>query len=164
VHISVNVVLTVKVLDSNQDLAEDVENFEGRELAFAERLPLGDHLGGLHLDKDEVIGHNPIVEDFNKVLMFQSRQELDEHQCFASLLAVQGRDVHAGDHAVLLLAVSFIVCDENFAIALLEVERIDHVGVVAAVRRLPKILLLEANPTVLAVVTVMIAVVEGGVV
>ena len=131
VHVPVDVVLRVKVLQGNHDLVQDGESLIGCEGLFAEGLPLGDRIRGLHLDEKQVVGHNPVLFDWDEVFVLKRGEGLDHLDCAAPLLLIQGRYVDARHH---LVQPCLLVMDQkDLTIALSKVEGDDQVGVVLRV-------------------------------
>lgn len=136
VHVSVDVVLGVEVVKGNNDLVEDVEGLIRRKGLLAEGLPLRDRVRGLHLHEEQVVGHDPVLLDWDEVLVFEGGEGLDHLDGAAPLLLVKRGNVDASHHFV--EACLFVVDQKDLSIALAEVEGDYQVGVVLRVGRTPR--------------------------
>lgn len=99
-HISMNQIIRMQVLQRSNHLLKDIDNFHIVEFALAKCLPLGNYVGQLHLNEYQILLDDPELVDFNQVSVFEFAHQGYGMDSFATLLLVQSRNVDAGDHAL----------------------------------------------------------------
>ena len=98
----------------------DVEDLIQSKVLLAEGFPVGDWVWRLHLNKDELIGHNPISFNWNKMVVFKTLECLNHLKCTTTLFLVKRRNVNARDHFI--CASVLIACNKNLAVTFAEVK------------------------------------------
>ena len=111
----------------------DIENLFGREILFAEGLPIGNWIRSFHLYKDKFIWNYPVSFDRDEIRVLEAFKVLNHLKCTTALFLIQSRDVDARNHFV--YSCFWIACNKNFSIALPEVKRNNHIRVMPRVRR-----------------------------
>ena len=98
----------------------DVEDLIQGKVLLAEGFPVGDRVWRFHLHKDELIGHNPVPFNWNKVRVFEALECLDHLKCTTTLFLVQCRNVNARNHFICTSVL--IARNENLAVTFAEVK------------------------------------------
>lgn len=128
VHISVRQALLMNVVEAANHGVHDLQHLLGGKFFLGEGLPLGDVFRTLHFNENELIRHNPVLADFNQVLVPQGSQRLHLSNGFSPLVAVEGANVDASDHGLL---VGLRTLDhENLSVALFIVKALRHIVVI----------------------------------
>ena len=88
-HVTIDKVVLVHVLECEHDLVEHIEDLERRELLLAERLPLAHDQWHFHLDEDKLVRNDPVAFNLHDVAVTKLRERLHQLDGLASLLTIQ---------------------------------------------------------------------------